>query len=141
MNPEPSNPTSPPKPVVVCVDDEPEVLAALRRTLRDEPYELLLTNQPHEAIEWLSTRRVSMIVADQRMPSMTGVDVLRAAEECSPRTARILLTAYPNDPLVVRGVGEGVLLLLGKPWDEEVLRKTIRDHLLPEPPRQHSARP
>jgi DNA-binding NtrC family response regulator len=119
----------PPRHVVVCVDDEAEVLAALGRALREEPYELLLTTRPHEAIEWLSTREVSVIIADQKMPVITGVDVLRAAEDSSPRTARILLTAYPSDPMVVKGVGEGSLLLIGKPWNDAALREAIRDHL------------
>jgi DNA-binding NtrC family response regulator len=118
-----------PKPVVVMVDDEPEILATLRRLLRHEPYELLTTESPHEAIGWVSSRKVDLIVVDQRMPGMSGVEVLRAAGEVSPTTAWLMLTAYPGDPLVVDGMGNQQLWILGKPWNDDELKEAIRRQL------------
>ncbi|HEX7897134.1 MAG TPA: response regulator [Planctomycetota bacterium] len=120
---------TPERPLVVAVDDDPKVLETLRRLLRDEPYEFLPTEDPREAIHWVASRRVDLIIVDQRMPEMTGVDVLRAVAEASPSTAWILLTAYPGDPLVVSRVGDQKLWIFGKPWNDDELKSAIRKRL------------
>ena len=68
--------------VVVCVDDEPAILSALRRSLRAEPYELLTTENPVNVLQWAGTRDVSLVITDQRMPGMAGTELL---EELSKR--------------------------------------------------------
>lgn len=117
------------KPVVLCVDDEPPVLSALKRTLNDDTYEVWTTNDPHRAVEWVKAGLVKVLIVDQRMPDMKGTELLQAAQEYSPNTARILLTAFPGDPLVVESRGRAQLALIGKPWDDGALRKVIRERL------------
>src|SRR5438128_5224187 len=82
--------------VVLCVDDEPAILAALRRSLRNEPYELLTTDRPARALKWLESREISLVISDQRMPGMLGTELLEEVSQLSPSTARIILTAYPG---------------------------------------------
>jgi len=115
--------------VVVCVDDEPAILSALRRTLRTEPYELLTTESPESALEWLNSRDVSLVITDQRMPGMIGTELLEEVLKRSPSTARILLTAYPGSTAATPGVGDGTECMISKPWDSVMLRKTIRQLL------------
>jgi DNA-binding NtrC family response regulator len=121
---------SPPeRPIVVALDDDPRILDSLRRLLRDEPFDFLTTEDPREAIHWVSSRRVNLIIVDQRMPEMTGVDVLRAVGEASPSTAWIMLTAYPGDPIIVNSVGDQQLWIFGKPWNDDELKDAVRKKL------------
>jgi CheY-like chemotaxis protein len=114
------------RPLVVCVDDEPEILAALSRLLRAEPYEFRTTADPEEALDWVRTGAVSVLVADYRMPLMSGATLLQLAKAASPRTARMMLTGYPGESLVVAAGEAGLMHLVGKPWDDDSLKRKIR---------------
>src|SRR5436190_6768046 len=95
-------------PVVVVVDDEPASLAAVQRSLREEPYEVLTTREPEQALKWVDTRAVSAVITDQRMPSMAGTELLERVSRKSPATVRIILTAYAGPTLRKPGVGRAV---------------------------------
>jgi len=114
---------------VVCVDDEPAILSALRRALRTEPYEVLTTPDPERALRWVSTQEVSLIITDQRMPEMEGTELLKEVTRRSPCTARIILTAYPGVVVSRPGVRGDTECMISKPWDSAMLRKTIRELL------------
>lgn len=107
--------------LVVCVDDERPVLAALRRLLRQEPYDLLTTERAEEALEWVERHPVRVLVTDERMPGMRGFELLRRVREVSPETTRVLLSAHsddvPEEGLVHR--------VLAKPWRNEELRAAL----------------
>ena len=111
---------------VVLVDDDPFVLAALRRALRGEPYVVLATPHPKVALEWIGGGGVSLVVIDQRMPDLCGTDLAEQARRISPRTVRVLLTAYPGNELVEHGLAGDVQWLISKPWNDHALRLTIR---------------
>jgi response regulator RpfG family c-di-GMP phosphodiesterase len=115
--------------VVVCVDDEPAILSALRRSLRSEPYELLTTDSPEHALRWVGTRDVSLVITDQRMPQMEGTELLEEVLKRSPSTARIMLTAFPGDAIGAPGLRHWTECMISKPWDNGMLRKTIRQLL------------
>lgn len=115
--------------VVVLVDDEPKVLASLRRALRGEPYFVLCTGDPAQALRWVSSRDVSVVVSDQRMPVIDGVELLRRVRERSPSTARVILSAYTGEAARVPGLRGDVDSLVSKPWDEGMLRRVLRDFL------------
>ncbi len=113
------------KPRILFVDDEKRVLNSMRGLFRRE-YELFLTCEGAEAVEIAAANDVDVIVADQRMPGMTGVEVLAKVKERSPRTVRVLLTGYA-DPSAVEGsinIGE-VFRFLSKPCPPKVLRETL----------------
>lgn len=114
---------------VVCVDDEPAILAALRRALRAEPYDVLTTESPEAALRWISTRAVSLVITDQRMPGMQGTELLAEVSRYSPSTARIILTAYPGPAYATPGLRRTLECMISKPWDGGMLRRTIRQLL------------
>jgi len=117
------------RPIVVCVDDDRQILSALERTLRNDAYETWTTDGPHNVLEWLRTGRVSVLMADQSMPGMKGTELLKSARELSPQTARILVTAVPEDPLVLKAMETIEFRMMRKPWDDLALRGLVRERL------------
>jgi response regulator RpfG family c-di-GMP phosphodiesterase len=115
--------------VVICVDDEPAILSALRRSLRAEPYELLTTESPESVLKWVGTRDISLVITDQRMPGMAGTELLEEVLKRSPSTARIILTAFPGDTMATPRLRSWTECMISKPWDNVMLRKTIRQML------------
>jgi DNA-binding NarL/FixJ family response regulator len=113
-------------PVVLCVDDEAEVLAALRRCLRNEPYELITALGPGEALARLREGPVDLVITDQRMPGMSGTELLYQVRERSPRTARVILTGYETPSTIRKGFECGADAFLYKPWDDNAFKATIR---------------
>ncbi len=110
---------------ILFVDDEKRVLNSMRGLFRRD-YELFLTCEGSEAIKIAAENEIDVIVADQRMPGMTGVEVLAEMKKKSPRTVRILLTGYA-DPSAVEGsinIGE-VFRFLSKPCPPKLLRETL----------------
>jgi len=113
-------------PVVLCVDDDPEVLHALSRCLRHEPYRLITVSDPREALALLGKVPVDLVIADQRMPGMSGTELLFEARERSPRTARAILTGYETPSTVRKGLESGADTFLYKPWNDSKLRTWVR---------------
>jgi response regulator RpfG family c-di-GMP phosphodiesterase len=112
--------------LVVCVDDDPAILSALRRLLRAEPYEFLCTDSPDEALEIVRTRDVSLFIADYRMPLMSGTSLLQRVKTASPATVRLLLTGYPRATWVLQAQERDLMhVVFGKPWDNEELKQSI----------------
>ena len=122
-------PTSSRPPLVLCVDDETRTLSALQRTLRREPYELVVTESPQEALVWVETRDVSLVVTDQRMPEMSGSSLITEIQQRSPGTLFVMLTAYPASVSSDDPGWMNVAELLLKPWDDRQLRRVIRNLL------------
>ena len=127
-------------PVILVVDDDPQVLGAIRRDLRSryrEDYRVLAASSGESALETvreLKTRGdvLAMLISDQRMPSMLGVDLLTKCREIYPIARRVLLTAYSDVQAAVKAINEAHLdHYFEKPWDppEEHLFPTI-DELL-----------
>lgn len=115
--------------VVLLVDDEPEVLAALRRSLRGEPYEILTAGDADEAFGLLARHPVDLVVADHRMPGMCGTDFLGEVRHRAPWAQRVLLTGFPAQARVRFGLGGEIQELVTKPWNDDGLRLTLRARL------------
>jgi DNA-binding NtrC family response regulator len=112
-------------PNLLFVDDEPAILNALRIVFR-RGYQVQSTTDGEEALQWLATREIDVIVCDQRMPRLTGVEVLSRARIISPPTARILLTGYADSDAVMGAINEGeAMRFLQKPWDNALLKLRI----------------
>ena len=116
-------------PLVLCVDDETRTLSALQRALRREPYELVVTESPQEALVWAETRDVSLVVTDQRMPEMSGSALIARIRERSPGTLFVMLTAFPASISPDDPGWMNVAELMLKPWDDRQLRRVIRSLL------------
>ena len=114
--------------VLLIVDDEPSVLASLRRLLRRTEFEVLVSGSVDEAFNLLATRNVGVIVCDQRMPAMTGTEFLRRVRELHPNVVRIVLSGYTELNSVIDAVNRGAIYkFLTKPWDDQVLLESLRD--------------
>ncbi|MGE5622593.1 MAG: EAL domain-containing protein, partial [Bacillota bacterium] len=113
---------------LLLVDDESNILAALKRLLRRDGYNILTANGGQEGLELLAKHDVDVIVSDQRMPGMTGVEFLRHAKGLCPDTVRIVLSGYTELQSVTDAVNEGAIFkFLTKPWDDALLRQHIAD--------------
>jgi DNA-binding NtrC family response regulator len=110
---------------ILFVDDEKRVLNAMRGLFRRD-YEVFLSTEGAEALRIATENDIDVIVADQRMPGMTGVEVLAAMKVRSPRTVRILLTGYADPTAVEGSINDGeVFRFLSKPCPPKVLRETL----------------
>ncbi|WP_272901994.1 EAL domain-containing protein [Candidatus Reidiella endopervernicosa] len=115
-------------PTLLLVDDEPNILRALKRTLRDEGYHILAAESADEAFELLAQNEVDVIVSDQRMPKMNGVELLNIVKELYPDAVRMILSGYTDLDTVTEAVNRGwIYRFLAKPWDDQQLRGHIRD--------------
>jgi thioredoxin reductase (NADPH) len=128
------------KPVLLVVDDDPQVLAAVRRDLRSryrESYTVVSAGSGDEALataKELKSRgdSLAMLISDQRMPGMLGGEVLARSRELYPMARRVLLTAYSDIEAAIRAINEAHLdHYLSKPWDppEEKLFPVVDDLL------------
>ena len=114
---------------LIVVDDEQETLAAIKRVFRSEPYDVLLTDDPFEALACIKSRPIEVVIADEFMPAMLGTDLLQAARRHSPRSALIVLTGYPQSRDSIQAYQRTVDLVLTKPWEDDHLRSSVRSLL------------
>lgn len=129
-----------PKPAILTVDDDPAVSAAITRDLRSryaDHYRVIRTTSGAEALDVLTTlalrgQPVALIASDQRMPGMTGIELLEQASTHAPEAKRLLLTAYADTDVAIRAINDiGLDYYLLKPWDppEERLYPVLDDLL------------
>ena len=113
---------------LLLVDDEPNVIASLKRVMRRDGYRTLTASNADEALALLTRNPVDVIVTDQRMPGMTGVELLRRAKAICPETIRLVLSGYAELQPVTDAINDGtVYRFLTKPWDDEQLRSFINE--------------
>ncbi len=113
-------------PTVLVVDDEVRSQEALRRTL-DEDFEVFTAANADEALRIMESEWVQIIVCDQRMPGMSGVEFLRRVRSQWPDSLRIILSGYTDAEDIIAGVNEaGIYQYLLKPWQPESLLLTVR---------------
>ncbi|HEU4851474.1 MAG TPA: ATPase, T2SS/T4P/T4SS family [Telluria sp.] len=111
---------------ILLVDDEPNVLSALRRVFRQENYEIVTSGDPRQALELLRSEPFNLIVSDFMMPGMDGGELLRQARQLDPDMIRIMLTGHADVNAVVGAVKTGaVYKFILKPWNDEDLRVTV----------------
>lgn len=112
---------------ILCVDDEPHILRALQWLLKKE-FDVLTATSAGEGIRLLQRNDFDVVISDQRMPGITGVEFLREVRKTSPRAVRILLTGYAELDAMVRSVNESeVFRFITKPWDVKALPDLIAE--------------
>ncbi len=117
--------TSGKKAKLLFVDDEERILNALRSVFRNQ-YNVFTASSGPEAMEFLKRFRPHVVISDQRMPEMTGVEFLRQVKDFAPQTVRILLTGYSDLASIVGSINDGeVFRFISKPWDNAEIQKTI----------------
>ena len=110
---------------ILFVDDEERILTALRSVFRTN-YQVLTASSGAQALELLRKFRPHVVVSDQRMPEMTGVELLRQVKEAAPSTVRLLLTGYSDLAAIVGSINDGeVFRFVSKPWDNQDIQNTI----------------
>ena len=113
---------------ILCVDDEPNVLNALKRLFLDENYTILTAPSGQEGISILEQEHVQIVISDYRMPNMNGVEFLRKVYERWPDTVRIVLSGYADASAIVAAINEGrIYKFVPKPWNDDDLLVTIRN--------------
>jgi thioredoxin reductase (NADPH) len=128
------------QPIILAVDDDPQVLRALTRDLRSvyrKEYKIMSTHSAQEALSALKDLKqknetVALFVSDQRMPEMLGVDYLTEAKKIFPDAKRVLLTAYSDTDAAIKAINDVQLdYYLMKPWDppEEKMYPVLNDLL------------
>jgi signal transduction histidine kinase len=111
---------------ILYVDDEPQNLMTLRYVLGDE-FTLLTASSGAEAVQIMERENVAILMCDQRMPGMTGVEVCRRVREIRPETVRIIVTAYADLQAAVDAINEGqVARYVTKPWRNQELIELLR---------------
>jgi response regulator RpfG family c-di-GMP phosphodiesterase len=121
-------PTLPKEPTILVVDDEPVVLNAMKQTLEREGFYVVACASPLKALSILLERNFSVIISDQKMPDMLGLDFLIESRTIRPHASRILVTAVLALPTIVDAINKGeIFRFVAKPWLREELIATVRN--------------
>jgi len=124
-------PSDQPNATILLVDDEPNILSALRRCLRRDGYEILTAGSGEEALELLAGNPVMVILSDQRMPGMAGTEFLSRVKLMHPGTVRMILSGYADINSITDAINKGeIYRFQTKPWDDDDLRKAIQDAVI-----------
>jgi len=111
---------------LLIVDDEPANLRALERLFREQ-YDVLTAASGADALELLDRHNVALLITDQRMPEMTGIELLKRTVTLRPRMVRIILTGYTDVDALVEAINCGeVYRYVTKPWTNEELLLTVK---------------
>jgi response regulator RpfG family c-di-GMP phosphodiesterase len=112
---------------VLYVDDEENNLVSFKATFRLK-YNIAIATSAEVAMKILETKPAEIIITDQRMPNITGIEFLEKVIEKYPDPIRILLTGYADMNAVIDAVNKGKIFhYLSKPWDEKELDETIKN--------------
>jgi diguanylate cyclase (GGDEF)-like protein/PAS domain S-box-containing protein len=113
---------------LLLVDDEENILASLKRLLRRGGYAIITAESGAAGLQRLAENDIDVIVSDQRMPGMTGVEFLRRAKALYPHTVRIVLSGYTELQSITDAINEGAIYkFLTKPWEDDLLRANIEE--------------
>ncbi len=112
---------------IMFVDDEPNILKSLRRTLRGESWEVLTYEDPEEALNVAATQEIDLVISDFRMPIMDGVTFLKEFKAIQPDTQRMVLSGQADLQGVLQALNQAeISRFITKPWNDAELRMTIQ---------------
>jgi response regulator RpfG family c-di-GMP phosphodiesterase len=123
------NTTMPPARIL-CVDDEPSILSALKRVFRPQGYTVLVAGSGQEGLDLLAKAPVDLVISDMRMPHMDGAQFLEQVFAHWPEIKRILLTGYADATATIAAVNQGkIWSYISKPWNDGELVMTVQQAL------------
>lgn len=112
---------------LLLVDDEENILHALYRTLRKEPYEIEIANSAKEAAEKFYEKPFDIVISDYKMPGVNGLEFLKWVRENFPDTIRIVLTGQADMDVAIEAINEGeIYRFFTKPWDDDEIKLALR---------------
>jgi response regulator RpfG family c-di-GMP phosphodiesterase len=115
---------------LLCVDDEPNILSALRRLLRPHGYQVTIANSGAQALAVMEEQAFDLVISDMRMPEMDGAQFLEQVKRRWPDTVRLLLTGYADVTSTVDAINKGeIYRYISKPWDDNELLLIVRQAL------------
>ena len=115
------------KPKILIVDDDPPVANALGRALREQ-YEVFIANSGEDALAILNENQIAVIITDQRMPGLTGTQLIEKAKELSPNSVGILISGYTDVPAMIDAINIGQFRgYVPKPFDLDRLRHVVEN--------------
>src|SRR6059058_6009101 len=118
---------TPRRHTILVVDDEPDVVQSVKDLLRLD-YNVLGTTRAEEAVKLMQEHEIDVVMTDQRMPDMTGVELLTRLKGPYPEATRLLFTGYADIRAVIDAINEGnVYRYITKPWDPDELQALIRE--------------
>jgi len=113
---------------LLIVDDNPKILSSLGRVLQNKGYRLLTAESAEKGLELLALNEVQVVVSDQRMPGMSGIEFLSRVKALYPDTVRIMLSGHADLESLTEALNRGLLYkYLTKPWNDRELRAQLRD--------------
>jgi DNA-binding NtrC family response regulator len=121
--------TEPGKHLIVCVDDDDAMLAAVARCLRRESsFEVRASGSALDVLAWIANEQVAVLVSDYEMPEMTGAQLAAHARRIRPETVRILLTGQRSLETAIDGIHQGeIFRFINKPFEDRALRQAVLD--------------
>ena len=118
------------RPVILCVDDEPSILSALRRLFRSHGFAVIAAESGQAGLDLLDTEPVDLVISDMRMPHMDGVVFLEHVRQRKPDILRLLLTGYADIASITGAINRGeIYRYIAKPWDDTDIILTVQDAL------------
>lgn len=112
---------------LLLVDDEISILSSLCRVFRKEGYEILVTDNPAEALDVLRREKVHVILSDYRMPGMDGVSLLNEAMKLQPDAIRMILSGYAESSVIISAINDGgAYKFITKPWEDDLLKVEVK---------------
>jgi two-component system, probable response regulator PhcQ len=112
---------------ILIVDDEPNILNALRRTFSEEPYQMFTAENANDGLVALSKNKVKVVISDEIMPGMSGAEFLAQVSSRYPNIVRIMLTGHASLDAAVKAINLGqIYRFFTKPWDDMELRFSVR---------------
>jgi putative nucleotidyltransferase with HDIG domain len=113
---------------VLFVDDEKTILELVGSLFQNKGVKVLTANSPHEALEIIARQNISVLVTDNVMPEMSGLELLAKIRKISPDTVKIMMTAYVNLPTVLTAINKSeVFRSVTKPWQKGEMIKAVKD--------------
>jgi len=113
---------------VLIIDDEINILNTLKRVLRSDDLEIIITTSQGVALDHLRNSEIALLISDQKMPHMEGTHLLEQAKKISPKTLRIMITGFADTQTALKAINvAGVYRFLTKPWIDAELITVVRD--------------
>lgn len=114
------------KPQILIVDDDINILKVIKKLLNKYNLNLYTTDSPSEALKIIEGNQIDLIISDQRMPEMEGLQLLNKIKEISPGTLRILMSGYSDVGILMAAINSGsIYQYIPKPWENENFLKTV----------------
>lgn len=117
-------------PIILCVDDEPNILSSLRRLFRPKGFQILVADSGKAGLAVLEAETVDLVISDMRMPEMNGAQFLEHVRQRWPDTVRLLLTGHSDVTAIIDAINRGeIYRYITKPWDDNDIVLIVRQAL------------